>query len=273
MSSGIIYELRCLIGSEWHPFYVGRTENQRQRIQGHRSSARTGNTLVYQFIRQQLTANNIPWDLFPVETYDGDYVDQEDEHIMSLLYEGVHLKNMKKGDANWMARRQAEATDMRHRGIKSYRKYKEQLTLERQEQLAAERHAKWLADEIEQREKTRMREVLDKLAIEVEEKRRIAAEKEQQRRQIQLKRDQELAEIRLQQRIQWERDNAELLAQQAREREQQRLKEIEEYRSHITKLDNDTNTVLSKIGLPTLRRSWGNDTDLGDLGDLFEVTK
>jgi hypothetical protein len=180
---------------------------------------------------------------------------------------------MKKGDANWMARRQAEATDMRHRGIKSYRKYKEQLTLERQEQLAAERHAKWLADEIEQREKTRMREVLDKLAIEVEEKRRIAAEKEQQRRQIQLKRDQELAEIRLQQRIQWERDNAELLAQQAREREQQRLKEIEEYRSHITKLDNDTNTVLSKIGLPTLRRSWGNDTDLGDLGDLFEVTK
>jgi hypothetical protein len=162
MSGGIIYELRCCINNEWHPFYVGRTEHQRQRLQGHRSSVANGTTLVYQFIREQLVPANIAWDLFPVDTYENDYVDQEDEHIMLLLVEGIILKNMKKGDANWMERRQLEAQDMRRRGMTSYRKYQQQLTLEEQERIAAERHARWLEEQ--NKPKSYARNVIDSIA-------------------------------------------------------------------------------------------------------------
>ena len=111
-TGGIIYELRCCIDNEWHAFYVGRTNDQRRRLNEHRNSALTGTTLVYQFIREQLVPLAVAWDLFPVEVYSGDHTDQEDEHIMTLLYSGVRLKNMKKGDAGWMAQRIAESEDM-----------------------------------------------------------------------------------------------------------------------------------------------------------------
>ena len=162
--SGIIYELRCCINNEWHPFYVGRTEHQHQRLQGHRSSIINGTTLVYQFIREQLVPANIAWDLFPVDVYDDDYIDQEDEHIMMLLVEGIILKNMKKGDATWMQRRQAEAGDMRRRGLTSYRTYRQQLTLEEQERIAAERHERWLAEK--NKPVSFARSILDKIEIE-----------------------------------------------------------------------------------------------------------
>jgi hypothetical protein len=143
-TSGIIYELRCCIDNEWHPFYVGRTSNQRRRLNEHRTSARTGTTLVYQFIREELEPLAVAWDLFPVEVYSDDYVDQEDEHIMALLYDGTRLKNMKKGDAEWMTRRVREAEDMVQRGIRSYRKYKEIISLEEATRKAEARHNMWI---------------------------------------------------------------------------------------------------------------------------------
>ena len=143
-TGGIIYELRCCIDNEWHAFYVGRTNDQRRRLNEHKNSALTGTTLVYQFIREQLEPASVEWDLFPVEVYSGDHTDQEDEHIMTLLYSGVRLKNMKKGDAGWMARRIAESEDMIARGIGSYRKYKETITLEQATKRAEAKHNLWI---------------------------------------------------------------------------------------------------------------------------------
>lgn len=147
---GIIYELRCSINGQWHPFYVGETTNARQRLAQHRTAganADDDSTLVYSFINEVLDANNIAWDLFEVECYGAEGpTDREDEHIMRLILDDVALKNMKKGNAQWMEQRLAEAADMRQRGIVSYRKYREVLTLEEKERQADERRKRWIAE-------------------------------------------------------------------------------------------------------------------------------
>ena len=69
---GIIYELRCEIDGEWHPFYVGETINKATRLGQHRVSANNADdtsTLVYRFIHDYLDAGNIEWDLFEVDQY------------------------------------------------------------------------------------------------------------------------------------------------------------------------------------------------------------
>jgi len=137
---GVIYELRCYINDEWHAFYVGETTNKERRLAQHRSNTVQGETAVYEFIREALIPNKIIWDMFEIETYGTEGpTDREDECIMNLLYDNVKLKNMKKGNANWMQERERTATDMRKRGISSYRKYRDVLSLE-------EKQAKWLAD-------------------------------------------------------------------------------------------------------------------------------
>lgn len=200
MAKGIIYELRCCIADEWHPFYVGRTENAQRRLNEHRYHSLTGDTLVYQFIREVLTANSITWDLHPVAEYTDDYVDQEDEHIMRLLVEGVRLKNMKKGDAGWMARREAEADDMRKRCISSYRKYRAVVTLEEQEKRAAERHAQWVTEQ----ETNKKRAMLDEISAEIQAQQAVIREKQRIKEQKRAEQMLAVIEHRRKQEAEWQ---------------------------------------------------------------------
>ncbi len=99
---GVIYELRCNISGEWHPFYVGRTSRPDARLAEHQRDADNGNhRLVYHFIRQ-LDEIEITWNLFPVFSYDSmGPLNYEDQHILNLVLDGITLQNMKKGDSNW----------------------------------------------------------------------------------------------------------------------------------------------------------------------------
>lgn len=202
-AGGIIYELRCCINNEWHPFYVGRTSNQRRRLNEHRNAVRTGTTLVYQFIREQIEPLGVAWDLFPVEVYAGDYVDQEDEHIMTLLYDGIRLKNMKKGDAEWMTRRIHESQDMVRRGIRSYRQYREIISLEEQTQRAEAKQQQWMIEDVDCR-RSYVKSMLADLQITLNKKaedRLIRERKKNAKRQAQV---QAVKEARAKQQAEWE---------------------------------------------------------------------
>lgn len=149
--TGIIYELRCNIEGEWHPFYVGQTGDPKRRIGEHRRDAKNADaesTLVYRNIKEHLNANDIEWDMFEVAKFtEADEGSWEDEHIVRLLLSGAKLWNSKKGSANWLAERQTWADDMRVRGITSFKKYKEVLTLEEHNRKIAEQNAKRIAEE------------------------------------------------------------------------------------------------------------------------------
>lgn len=191
---GVIYELRCKINDAWHPFYVGETINKATRLGQHQVSAnhaRDDSTLVYRFIHDYLTANNIEWDLFEV----GQYFEEgpealEDEHIMILLVEGVALKNSKKGNANWMTERMAVADDMRKRSITSYKRYKEVLTYEEQQRKVDEANAIRVAEELARQQ---------------------TLTKQEQIRQQHIEQMKELAELA---RIKLEKDNAARVARE-----------------------------------------------------------
>ena len=159
---GVIYELRLEIDSEWYPFYVGESSNYRMRLAQHRAASVTEKTLVYTFIREELTPNNIKWDIFPVIHYPiGSPDDLEDEHIMVLLQQGVLLKNMKKGNANWLQNMMDMAADMKTRKITSYRTYravKEQESLNELSRKAEEKHQQWLHEQVVERMKAVARE-------------------------------------------------------------------------------------------------------------------
>jgi hypothetical protein len=202
-AGGIIYELRCCINGEWHPFYVGRTNDQRRRLNEHITSTRVGTTLVYQFIREQLEPAGVVWDLFPVDAYSDDYVDQEDEHIMSLLYDGIRLKNMKKGDATWMTRRVAESNDMVQRGIKSYRQYKKIIDLEQQTQQAEQKHNLWIELDPRRQQASNIMAAVRQTVNQQATQRHEQQQAKQARAQ---KQEQAVRQARQQQQEQWERD-------------------------------------------------------------------
>ena len=219
-AGGIIYELRCCIDNEWHAFYVGRTNDQRRRLNEHRNSALAGTTLVYQFIREQLVPLSVEWDLFPVEVYSGDHTDQEDEHIMRLLYDGVRLKNMKKGDAGWMAQRIAESEDMVARGITSYRKYREIISLEQATRRAEAKHQEWLSkqqtkeqlkkelsrleNDLERR-KARVRDLMNDVRNKVEQQAEERFNEQQKQKERAKKREAAVKEARAKQIEEWKR--------------------------------------------------------------------
>lgn len=171
---GYIYELRCKINDEWHPFYVGETTNPSNRFSQHRIASVTGDTLVYKFIREMLLPSEIEWGLFIVQEYPaGSADDLEDEHIMTLLQQGILLKNMKKGNKNWMENMMNIAEEMNKRNLTSYREYrkiKEQETLEQMTKEADEKHKKWLHQQAVERMKkdTRAKRAID---VEMERKR------------------------------------------------------------------------------------------------------
>jgi hypothetical protein len=174
---GVIYELRCCIDEEWHPFYVGETSNPRFRLTQHRTAMVTGDTLVYKFIREVLLPADIEWGLFVVQEYPANSADDlEDEHIMKLLQQGILLKNMKKGSANWMQEMMDMANDMTKRNINSYREYrhiKEQETLDELTLKAEEKHKQWLHEE-----------AVDRMKRDTRAKRQIDLEKERERHEL-----------------------------------------------------------------------------------------
>jgi hypothetical protein len=151
-NSGIIYALGFTEADEWFPFYVGRTERPEQRFKEHQYAAKSADdtsTHVYQFIKNELVPLGIEFEMRELEKYgDEGPTDLEDEHIVKLLLDGHSLKNMKKGDANWLAERQHAAKDMKQRGMTSYRKYKERLSYEEQQRKIEEANAKRIAEEL-----------------------------------------------------------------------------------------------------------------------------
>jgi hypothetical protein len=155
---GIIYDLGIMINGLRTPFYVGETSNPEQRLKDHQRAGKNADddsTLVYRTIKDFDQAG-IAWDMKELDKYGNEGpTDLEDEWIMRHLYDGYILSNMKKGNKNWMAERQAVAGDMKKRGIRSYKKYKEVLTQED----ADRKHAQWMAEQqaIDRREAERKR--------------------------------------------------------------------------------------------------------------------
>lgn len=239
---GVIYELRCCIDSVWHAFYVGETTNVQARKSQHVSASKSDTRLVYQFIRETLEPNNIAWDLFPVHDYGAEGpTDLEHEHIMTLLYDGVRLKNMKKGSDVWMQQQIAIAEDMRGRGIRSYRKYQHTLSLEAQERVAAAKQAKW----IEEQQRSQLKydpmfeSIKQKYLVSVSSSQRssniiqqiqqertvINAQEEELKKhknEREAKKALDLAEIRARQQAAWEAERARQIEAADRERARQR---------------------------------------------------
>jgi hypothetical protein len=143
---GVIYELQVCVDDNWEPFYVGETTNPGRRLREHQLSAQAANehsTFVYRSIAV-FEAEKLEWRMITVHEYGTEGPEAaEDEHIMMLLRQGVRLTNEKKGNANWMTERVAQAEDMVRRKINSYQEYKRAIT---QEQLR-ERQQRWLAED------------------------------------------------------------------------------------------------------------------------------
>lgn len=258
---GVIYELRWHYNNEWFPFYVGETIDPAQRLSTHKSAGKNAtdaSTLVYRFIKNDLDANGIEWDMFTVADYGHEGPEElEDEHIMALLHDGVKLKNEKKGNANWLSNRMQQAEDMRSRGIRSYRQYKLVLSQEAHERQVQAKHEEWLkqqaAEQLEQ-EETAQREyfkgIINKLDQELHIRRAEKEKKQQEKILKELRRQREIEEARAIQRAEWEL-------------EQQRLQKLEEQ-----KLTDATNNILEKIGLSKIQQQ-----EEINLGHLFEVKK
>jgi hypothetical protein len=238
---GIIYSLRFFAEGEWYPFYVGRTEDAERRFKEHKYNAKNANdasTHVYQFIKKELMSLGIDFEMNELEQYGTEGpTDLEDEHIVRLLVEGHQLKNMKKGDANWLAERQNAADDMKRRGMTSFRKYKERLSYEEQQRKIEEANAKRIAEELAHKawqeeykakqtlqEATRLKNIA--YAHQLAEEKRIEREKQKanaQRRSI-------LDDIRLK--------NGTEQRQRRIQEETQRLQREEEQRQAIKELVN-----------------------------------
>lgn len=143
---GIIYELQVYVDDIWHAFYVGETTDAERRLNEHQASARNASetsTLVYRTIQQQFVAAGCAWRMMTVHEYGAEGpTDAEDEHIMMLLRQGIILTNEKKGNANWMRERVAQAQDMRSRNITSYKEYK-RIT----QQELNKKHKEWIDDQ------------------------------------------------------------------------------------------------------------------------------
>ena len=157
---GVIYDLGMIIDGQRIPFYVGETSNPTQRFKDHvraGENATTDSTLVYQTIKK-LNEDSINWTMATLANFGSEGpTDLEDEWIMKHLYDGRKLSNMKKGNANWLAEREAVAGDMKRRGVSSYRKYRAIITQED----ADRKHAEWKAQEEErqrQEEERKLRE-------------------------------------------------------------------------------------------------------------------
>lgn len=204
-----IYELRCEISGQWHPFYVGRTNDPARRASEHRSSARNADdasTLVYKFIHNDLTPLAVDWDLFTVDA------SSEDQHIMDLLRTGVRLMNMKKGDDAWMERRIAEANDMNRRGITDYTTYRKTVDMEEQMRRAHGRQSLWVGLENEPAKKPdpraqQRRNILQNVQVVASQRSTEQVLKDLKKQQEAARREAAVRAARAEQIAQWEQTN------------------------------------------------------------------
>lgn len=198
---GIIYELQACVDGRWEPFYVGETTNAGRRLSEHRTAAQAAtdqSTFVYRSIAV-FEAESIEWRMMTVHEYGTEGPEAaEDEHIMMLLRQGAVLTNEKKGNADWMVQRQAQAADMVARKINSYAEYKRVITAEQ----LAERHQQWLAEDATER-----RALPAKFYKDLEERAERLAREEQLRRDRAARREEAVAAARAQQIAQWEEQN------------------------------------------------------------------
>lgn len=149
---GVIYDLGFIVDGKRTPFYVGETSNPEQRLKDHKRAGKNAtneSTLVYQTINAFNKAG-IEWTMEILAEFGSEGpTDLEDEWIMHHLYKGYKLCNMKKGNANWLSERENVASDMRRRGISSFRKYREVLSAEAKQAEADRKHARWMKEEAE----------------------------------------------------------------------------------------------------------------------------
>lgn len=148
---GVIYELEVEVDSVWTPFYVGETTNPDRRLQQHRSAAAAAtelSTCVYRTIGLIFEPQGLTWRLQPVAEYGSAGPEaEENEQIMLRLRQQHVLTNEKKGNANWLAERQAEAGHMTQLGMTNYAEYRQRVS---QQQLNR-RHQQWIEqDRVEQ---------------------------------------------------------------------------------------------------------------------------
>ena len=245
---GVIYELRCRLGDSWHPFYVGETTNADVRKKQHTSAGKSDTRWVYQFFRETLIANNIEWNLFPVHEYGNEGpTDLEHEHIMCLLYDGVRLKNMKKGSDVWMQNQIEIATDMRKRGIRSYRKYREALDQDAQQRVADAQQARWLA----QHQRSQLIQDIEQKRIEINAK---EEEIEKIKHERNAKKAADLAKLRSQQQATWQAQRAREAEDADRERAQHRKETLAHQAA--TAAEADRQAALAAARAQAFEKEW-----------------
>jgi len=235
---GVIYDIGVIepITTIRTPFYVGETSDPTERLKAHARAGKNADdesTLVYQTIRA-LDDAGVEWTMETLAEFGKEGpTDLEDEWIMKHLYDGYKLKNMKKGNANWMAQREACEADMRSRSIISYRKYKEVLSVEEKQAEAERKQAEWIRQETNktnawlaaatqqarQTEAQRQAEQVRKeLEIQMEQRRAQQVQKEQENKKHQ-------TILREQREAQWEADRP---AREARLKAQVEAKQLAE---------------------------------------------
>jgi len=196
---GVIYELQVCVDENWEPFYVGETTNPGRRLREHQLNAQSAtehSTFVYRSIAV-FEAEKLEWRMMTVCEYGTEGPEAgEDEHIMMLLRQGVRLTNEKKGNANWMTERVAQAEDMVRRKINNYQEYKRVITAEQHH----ERQQRWLAEDA-----TEHRALPDKFYREVEERAERMALEEQAKKQRAARREESVRAARAVQIAEWER--------------------------------------------------------------------
>lgn len=123
---GFIYRLCFQHENTFIPFYVGETIHPETREAQHRRGGinDADGRLVYEAINQMNDAG-VSWRMEIVGTYGSEGPgDAEDHWVLKTIYDGFALTNMKRGNARWMERMEAEANEMHELGIDDPKVYR-----------------------------------------------------------------------------------------------------------------------------------------------------
>jgi hypothetical protein len=202
---GVIYELEVQVDSVWTPFYVGETTNPDRRFQQHRSAAAAAtehSTCVYRTIALIFEPEGLAWRLQPVAEYgDTGPEAEENEQIMLRLRQQHVLTNEKKGNANWLAERQAEARHMTQLGMTNYAEYRQRVS---QQQLN-QRHQQWIEQDPAEQSPLRQQAVaiLNSVRVTIGTMAQQTAQRTADRQQRAEQRAERVAAARAQQQAAW----------------------------------------------------------------------
>lgn len=94
-----IYILYWMDAGHKNVFYVGRTNNPKNRLSGHRSASKKGHEAKYQFIRA-LESVDISWKMEVIKTSEENIMNYawEREYVIKYILDGHSLTNEKHGD-------------------------------------------------------------------------------------------------------------------------------------------------------------------------------